>query len=53
MNVAYVRPLVTALKAMGSTVRYTEYPDGPHDITARVFESPELFRWLLAQHRSP
>jgi predicted peptidase len=49
--VAKVRDLVTTLKAAGVPVRYTEYADTPHDSWNRAYRTPELWTWLLAQHR--
>jgi predicted peptidase len=43
------REMVAALKAAGGTVKYTEYPDGRHDVWTRAFADPALFEWLFAQ----
>ncbi|HTV24910.1 MAG TPA: dienelactone hydrolase family protein [Polyangiaceae bacterium] len=54
-NVAPVensREMVAALRALGSPVRYTEYPDVGHESWNRAYAESELFRWLLAQRRS-
>lgn len=53
-NVAPVensREMVAALRALGSPVRYTEYPDVGHESWNRAYAEPALFRWLLAQRR--
>jgi predicted peptidase len=49
--VAGSREMVAALKAAGGTVKYTEYPDGHHDVWTRVFAEPSLSEWLFAQKR--
>ena len=49
--VRFARAAVAAFKAAGVPVRYTEYPDAPHIIWDRVYQTPELVTWLLAQHR--
>ena len=43
--------MVTALRAQGSSVRYTEYADLAHDTLSRAYAEPELVSWLLAQRR--
>jgi predicted peptidase len=43
------RELVTALKAAGGNVRYTEYEGVGHDSWTKAYEDPELLTWLLAQ----
>ena len=50
--VAGSRDLVAVLKAVGSRVRYTEYPDVEHDAWVRAFAEPELPDWLCAQTRA-
>jgi predicted peptidase len=46
------RQLVAALRALGSSVRYTEYTDIGHDTLGRAYREPELVPWLLAQRRA-
>lgn len=43
--------LVSALKACGSTVRFTLYPGIGHDAWLPAYADPELYQWLLAQTR--
>jgi hypothetical protein len=43
--------MVENLRALGSPVRYTEYPDVGHESWNRAYAEPELFPWLLAQKR--
>ncbi len=46
------RRLVAALKSAGAPVRYTELPGAGHDdAPPKAYADPELFRWLLDQHR--
>ena len=46
------RELVTALKAAGSSIRYTEYPDAAHNVWTLAYPDRELAEWLFAQRRS-
>ena len=46
------RDMVEALEAVGGNIKYTEYPDEGHSISARVYYDPELFPWLFAQSKS-
>jgi predicted peptidase len=46
------RQLVAALKKVGATVRYTEYPGVDHNVAPqKASTDSELLGWLLAQHR--
>ena len=47
------RDLVAALKRAGSPVKYTEYPDGGHNVWLRAYVEPDLADWLFSQRRSP
>ncbi|HEX5661554.1 MAG TPA: hypothetical protein VFX59_30400, partial [Polyangiales bacterium] len=49
--VAAAREMIQALKAIGSSPRYTEYPDVDHESAPRAF-TPELDTWLFEQHRA-
>ncbi|WP_145664568.1 carboxylesterase family protein [Chitinophaga polysaccharea] len=51
VNVSNTRVLVNALKALGSNVKYTEYPDGGHDAWTRTYANANVYTWLLAQHK--
>ena len=50
--VAGSRALVAALRAMGSPVKYTEYPDVGHDVWTRAYVDPALADWLFGQRRT-
>lgn len=51
VNVNESRTLVNELKRLGADVQYTEYPDGGHDAWTRAYNTPELYTWLLKQHK--
>jgi predicted peptidase len=44
------RARVKTFGQAGVTVKYTEY-SGPHEIWDTAYRTPELWRWLFAQHR--
>jgi predicted peptidase len=46
------RELVAALRAVGSPVKYTEYPDVGHDVWTRAYVDPALADWLFGQRRA-
>lgn len=43
--------MVDALKAVGSDVKLTVYPDIEHDSWSKTYANPELYDWLLSHHR--
>jgi predicted peptidase len=43
--------LVDKLREGGANPRFTIYPDAAHDSWTRTYDDPELYRWMLAQHR--
>ena len=43
--------MVTAIQKNGGTVKFTLYPDAGHDSWTATYDNPELYEWLLAQHR--
>ena len=47
------RDMVAGLRAVGSPVEYTEYPEAGHGVWRLVFAEPKLHRWLFAQARDP
>jgi predicted peptidase len=49
------RAVVRALRAMGGTPRYTEYPNEEHVIWHHAYATPELLPWMLDQrlHGAP
>lgn len=46
------RAMIEAIKAVGGTPKYTEYPDAGHDSWSATYKNPEFFAWLFAQRRS-
>lgn len=51
--VAETETIVAGLRAAGSEVRCTIYPDADHDSWTAAYAEPELERWLFAQQRPP
>lgn len=47
----FSRDLVEVLKKEGSNPKYTEYPEGGHDVWNRAIREPELLTWLFAQQK--
>lgn len=47
------RKLVEALKAIGSGVRYTEYPGVGHNSWDKAYGEADFVSWLFAQRRKP
>jgi len=47
------RDMVSALRAVGSAVKYTEYPDMGHDVWTVAYAERDLADWLFAQRRRP
>jgi predicted peptidase len=45
------RDLIDALKAMGVTPKYIEYPEGGHDVWNAAIREPELLPWLFEQRK--
>lgn len=45
------RRAVAALEKAGGTVRYTEFPGLGHGESNLAWSKPELYEWLLKQHR--
>jgi len=46
------RDMVAALRAVGGSVKYTEYPDAGHNVWGLAFAEPELPKWLFSQERN-
>jgi predicted peptidase len=44
--------MVEALKAVGSDIRYTEYPEAGHDSWSMTYSNPELYEWLFSKRRA-
>jgi predicted peptidase len=47
------RKMVEALKAAGSSVKYTEYEGVGHNSWDRAYADPDLMPWMLAQESNP
>lgn len=45
------REMVSALRAVNSSVRYTEYADVGHAVWGRAFSERDLAEWMFAQRR--
>jgi predicted peptidase len=43
--------MVDALKEARGEVKYTEYPDGDHGISGRVYGDKEMHEWLFGQRK--
>jgi hypothetical protein len=43
------RDMISAIKKAGGSPRYTEYPNGGHDVWEDVVKTPGLLDWLFAQ----
>ena len=43
--------MVNALKAVGSSVQYTEYPGVEHDSWTATYSNPALYEWMFAQQK--
>ena len=50
-DVDNVHAMMKALKDAGADPQYTEYPDAGHEIWGKAYGTPELYDWLLKQHR--
>lgn len=47
--VSQSRSMVSALKQGGGNVRYTEYPNGGHDVWDDAYADPAMVHWMLQQ----
>lgn len=47
--VTATRDLVSAIRAIGGRVEYTEYKGQPHNVWDRAYEDPALWKWLFSQ----
>ncbi len=45
--------MVDALKAVGSDVKFTVYPDAGHDSWTVTYDNPDLYTWFLEHKRQP
>jgi len=46
------REMVAALKAVGSPIKYTEYPEVGHNVWDHAFREESLSTWLFSQRRT-
>jgi len=49
VDVAGSRDMIAALRAAGGMPRYTEYPNGMHDIWFQAYNTADLLPWMNAQ----
>lgn len=49
VSVSEGQKMSEALQKAGGRVKFTEYKDGNHFITDKVYSDPELWKWLLKQ----
>jgi predicted peptidase len=49
--IAGTEAMVDALRRLGSSVRYTCYPDAGHDSWTETYANKELYTWLLSHTR--
>ncbi|MBK9255673.1 MAG: prolyl oligopeptidase family serine peptidase [Saprospiraceae bacterium] len=52
VRVTLSRDLYKTLKAIGSPVKYTEYPEGGHNVWDEAILEPELLPWLFSQSKN-
>lgn len=45
------KDMVEALKAAGSNVKFTIYPEAQHDSWTETYNNPEFYQWLSEQKR--
>ena len=43
--------MIDALKRAGGLPRFTIYPEAEHDSWTETYDNPELYSWLLQQHK--
>jgi predicted peptidase len=51
ISVEESRTMVSAVRAAGGEVRYTEFPGVGHDSWTPAYANPELITWMLEQQR--
>lgn len=49
----YSRKLVEALEAAGAKPRYTEVPDGDHNVWKQTYDDEKLYAWMLYPTHDP
>ena len=45
------REIIHAIEKAGGTVKFTEYPNGEHNVWDQAYGDPELWKWMFAQKR--
>ncbi len=50
--IARSQEMVDALKAVGSSVKFTVYPNAVHDSWTETYDNPELYAWFLSHKRN-
>jgi predicted peptidase len=43
--------MVNALRALGSPVKFTLYPEADHDAWTETYNNPDLWKWLMEQRK--
>jgi predicted peptidase len=51
VNIEKDREMVKALKEAGGKPKFTTYPGVKHDSWVKAYATPELYKWLLEQHK--
>jgi len=51
VSVQLSRDLISALQKVGGNPKYTEYPEGGHDVWNKTIREPELWKWLFGQQK--
>ena len=52
VKVGRSREMIDALKAIGSTAKYTEYPGVNHDSWTETYSNPAFYQWLFDQQKT-
>jgi predicted peptidase len=45
------KELVNVLRSIHGNIKFTVYPDTPHDSWTQTYRNPELYEWLLQQRK--
>lgn len=52
VDVEATRAMVSALKALGGNIKYTEFTDFGHNVWDYAFQSDEVLDWMFSQRRT-